>query len=165
MTKNQNKNPDEYSIENPWDLYDYSYDDDVPEQYKRKLDKQKNTHRTEQKSFTSEKYVIGKVNQDFLGVEIFSWKDWEDGGKGRIIYKNCQFNFPGLEHLNKSTIILSNDGTLEIWNKIRTKKLWDGYALTIPQIREAIKKEIEFYDEFEKDNPDYFEIFMEGGTE
>ena len=165
MTKNQNKNPDEYSIENPWDLYDYSYDDDVPEQYKRKLDKQKNTHRTEQKSFTSDKYVIGKVNQDFLGVEIFSWKDWEDGGKGRIIYKDCQFNFPGLEHLNKCTIILSNDGTLEIWNKTRTKKLWDGYVLTIPQIREAIKKEIEFYDEFEKDNPDYFEIFTEGGTE
>ena len=61
--------------------------------------------------------TIERYEQNFCGVTIFTWEEWDDVGTGVLQYYNVQFPFESMKKYNGTTAVFSLEGQLTLFDE------------------------------------------------
>ena len=77
--------------------------------------------------------------QKFCGIDIFSWKEWDEVEAGSMMFYDIEFCVDSMKQYNGNYLYFGNDGKIEVYsdsiddtNKAHT--LFSGYVSDIPEV-------------------------------
>lgn len=86
------------------------------------------------------KTTIERYKQNFCGVTIFTWEEWDDTGTDGVLqYYDVEFTFESMKKYNGMTVVLSVEGQLTLFDK-NDDEIIDMWIMDIPELREILLK-------------------------
>lgn len=75
--------------------------------------------------------------QYFLGIELFTYKNWSNIDNEIFQFCNVKFPFKSMKQFNRNTVTFELEGTLVIYDK-NGKVLWEGFPTQIEEFKEML---------------------------
>ena len=64
--------------------------------------------------------------EEFCGIKIFEWEEWDDISVGILQYYNVKFLFSSMKQYDGNIVSMNIDGQMIIYND-PIKIIWKGY--------------------------------------
>lgn len=75
--------------------------------------------------------------EEFCGIKIFEWEEWDDISVGILQYYNVKFLFYSMKQYDGNIVSMNIDGQMIIYND-PIKIIWKGYITDIPEVMEKL---------------------------
>lgn len=78
--------------------------------------------------------------QYFLGIELFTWDEWDEIDTTMLYFYNVQFSFESMKQYNNKVILFQLEGSLEIYDD--DKVLWTRFPTDIQEFKEMLLEKL-----------------------
>lgn len=75
--------------------------------------------------------------EEFCGIKIFEWEEWDDISVGILQYYNVKFLFSSMKQYDGNIVSMNIDGQMIIYND-PIKIIRKGYITDIPEVMEKL---------------------------
>ncbi len=87
--------------------------------------------------------------EQFCGVDIFNWKEWDMMDTDNFYFYNVEFLLPSMQKYNGMDVGRWFDGKMEIYkdsdpdaDESVSDVVWSGYVTDIHEVMEALNREV-----------------------
>ena len=81
--------------------------------------------------------------EQFCGVDIFNWKEWDIMDTDNFYFYNVEFLLPSMQKYNGMDVGRWFDGKMEIYGGDNADQVvWSGYVTGIHEVMEALNREV-----------------------
>lgn len=99
------------------------------------------------------KTTTERQEQEFCGVTIFTWEEWDDVGTGILQFYNVEFPFESMKKYNGTMAVFSLSGQLTLFDE-NDNEIIDIWVTDIPELKEILLKKEKKWNYVETDgNP------------
>lgn len=78
--------------------------------------------------------------EQFCGIDLYSWKEWDEMDIGNLYFYNVQFLVPSMTKYNNMDVSRLFDGRMEIYGGENEEPVWSGYVTDIQEVMEELNK-------------------------
>lgn len=75
--------------------------------------------------------------EEFCGIKIFEWEEWDDISVGILQYYNVKFLLSSMKQYDGNIVSMNIDGQMIIYND-PIKIIWKGYITDILEVMEEL---------------------------
>lgn len=91
-----------------------------------------------------------KINtEQFCGVDIFNWKEWDIIDTDCFQFYSVEFLLPSMKQYNGMEVVRYFDGKMEIYkdcdpnaDESGSEVVWSGFITDIHEVMEALNREV-----------------------
>lgn len=81
--------------------------------------------------------------EQFCGVDIFNWKEWDIMDTDNFYFYNIEFLMPSMQKYNGMDVARWFDGKMEIYDGDNANQVvWSGYVTDIHEVMEALNRKV-----------------------
>lgn len=77
--------------------------------------------------------------ESFCGIDIFTWKDWDEVDVGCLQFYDVLFCMPSMKEYNSYTVTVNLGGVLSIYSD-NGGIIWSEYITAIPEVIKELKR-------------------------